>query len=105
LDKPGEVRLPSDLVNTNGNLQKEAGKLKVLGVLIVVVGLIAIVDGLVLGSAKVIKRETDGPRLQSGLTESSVKLLVELVKAPRDKAYFLGGILLVAIGVSLLLVS
>jgi len=73
----------------------------VLGVLLIVAGVICIVVGLVLGTLKFVQDELRQPQLQSAKDLSFFTLLKALLEAPRDKMFFVGGFLLVALGVAL----
>ena len=70
-----------------------------MGAVTVLVGLFVVVVGMMLGVRKVLHE----PQLHADWESASMKLLGEILKAPRDKAYFVGGIFLVVLGVILLL--
>ena len=74
----------------------------IIGAAVIAVGLASVVLGLLLGARKFIRDELSGTHLQAEWDETLPKLLKLLVDAPRDKAFFAGGVGLVVIGAMLI---
>src|SRR2546421_1025780 len=74
--------------------------LGIVGWALIALGVIAIILGLIFGAREALRKQAE-PGAQAALPTAFLEVLKELLGAPRDKFFFIGGLLLIILGLAL----